>query len=181
VLAVLTDVRSRPESAGDFRCLGKITAMEPMLGGYFLHVLFAFVAISLLVVPGLILEMAAHTRDVPFIRRIYQLMSFHGKIGGPVAILTALLGLVAVWRSNMSFGAGWLIAGYVVFALIMALGFGYHMLREIRIAALAQKSPDAAPSPDLAAAISDPLAVPLLWVSTLLWTFLIWLMSAKPF
>jgi len=104
---------------------------------YFLHVLFAFAAIAFLVVPGLMLEMAARTRDVPFIRRAFQLGKFHGQIGGPLALL--------------------------------------------RIGTLAQASPEAAPSAELAAAIDDPMSGPLNGVSGLLWIFLIWLMVSKPF
>lgn len=40
---------------------------------YFLHVLLAFTAIAFLIVPGWMLEMAAHTRDGIFIRRAYRL------------------------------------------------------------------------------------------------------------
>src|SRR5215472_14521335 len=108
---------------------------------YFLHVLFAFAAIALLVVPGLMLEMVAHTRDVGLIRRMFALGSFHGRIGGPLALLTA-------------------IVAYVAFVIVMALGIGYHTRREVRIASLARASPDNAPSPELAAAIDDRLATP---------------------
>ncbi|HEY6326077.1 MAG TPA: DUF2269 family protein [Candidatus Cybelea sp.] len=148
---------------------------------YFFHVLFAFAAIAFLVVPGAMMEMAAHTRDVPFIRRMYQMGKFHGQIGGPLALLAALVGLFAAWRLGIPWTSGWLVAAYVVFALIMLLGIGYHTRREIRIGALAQASPDAAPSPELAAVIDDPLSRPVLWASGLLWILLIWLMVAKPF
>jgi uncharacterized membrane protein len=148
---------------------------------YFLHILFAFAAIAFLVVPGLMLEMAAHTRDVPFIRRVYQMGKFHGQIGGPLALLAAIVGLVVAWRSGIPLTSGWLVATYAVFVIVMALGIGYHSRREIRIGALAQASPDGTPSAELAAAIDDPMSQPANWVSGLLWILLIWLMVAKPF
>jgi uncharacterized membrane protein len=147
---------------------------------YFLHVLLAFIAIAFLVVPGLILEMAARTKDVPFIRRLFRLASFHGRVGGTIALLTAIVGFIVAWRVGTPLNAGWLIAAYVVFVAVLALGIGYHGRREMRIAALAAISPDDAPSPELAAAIDDPLAVPIFWASGILWILLIWLMVARP-
>lgn len=148
---------------------------------YFLHVLLAFAAIALLVVPGLMLEMVAHARDVAFIRRMYALGGFHGRIGGPLALLTAIVGFIVAWRLGIPLNAGWLIAAYVVFVVVMAIGIGYHTRRELRIAGLAQASPVDAPSPELAAAIDDRMASPMAWLSALLWAGLIWLMVAKPF
>jgi uncharacterized membrane protein len=151
------------------------------MGIYFLHVLFAFAAIAFLVVPGTMMEMAAHTRDVPFIRETFKLGKFHAQVGGPLALLAAVVGLILAWRSGVGLTAGWLVASYIVFVLIMVLGIGYHARREMRIGSLAQASPDGAPTPELAAAIDDPFSRPAAWASALLWILLIWLMVAKPF
>lgn len=148
---------------------------------YFLHVLLAFVTIALLVVPGLMLEMVARTRDVAFIRRMYALGSFHGRLGGPLAILTAIVGFVVAWRYGIPLNSGWLLTAYVTFVIVVAIGVGYHTRRELLIVRLAQASPVDAPSPELTAAIDDRSATPMFWVSGLLWAFLIWLMVAKPF
>ncbi|HYL26262.1 MAG TPA: hypothetical protein VEW74_00440 [Candidatus Nitrosotalea sp.] len=147
----------------------------------FLHVLLAFTAIALLVIPGLMLEMVANTRDVNLIRRMFALGKFHGQLGGPIALLTAIAGLIAAWQLGVSLTSGWLIAAYIVFVLVIGIGIGYHSRRELKIGALAQASPLDAPSPELAAAIDDPLRVPALWVSAILWIALIWLMVVKPF
>lgn len=147
----------------------------------FLHILLAFAAIALLVVPGMMLEMVAHTRDVPFIRRMYAIGAFHGKLGGPLALLTIVLGVVLAWRNGIPLGSAWLVLAYVNVAVLLSLGFGYHMRRELRIGMLAQTSPDAAPSPELAAEIGDKLALPMLVASLLLWILLIWVMTARPF
>jgi len=148
---------------------------------YFLHVLLAFTAIAFLVVPGLILEMAARTKDVPFIRRLFSFAAFHGRIGGIVSLLTAIVGFIVAWRLGIPLNAGWLIAAYVVFVVVVILGIGYHARREMLIATLAAASPEDAPSPELVAAIDDPLAVPVFWASGVLWILLIWLMVARPF
>jgi uncharacterized membrane protein len=148
---------------------------------YFLHVLLAFTTIALLVVPGIMLEMVAHTRDVGLIRRMYALGSFHGRFGGPLALVTAIVGFIVAWQLGVPLTSGWLIATYVAFVVVIALGIGYHTRRELRIAALAKASPDNAPSPELAAAIDERIATPMNWVSGLLWAAIIWLMVARPF
>ncbi|MBV8153876.1 MAG: DUF2269 family protein [Candidatus Eremiobacteraeota bacterium] len=147
----------------------------------FFHVVVAFAAVAFLVIPGVMLEIAAHTHDVPFIRKAYGIGSFHGKIGGPLAILILPLGVAAAWTAGIPLGSGWLIVSYVTYAVVIAIGIGYHMRRELRIAALSQTSPDAAPSPELLAALDDPLNQPMLWISAILWIALIALMVAKPF
>ncbi len=96
-------------------------------------------------------------------------------------LLTAIVGFIVAWRLGIPLNAGWLIAAYVVFVVVVSCGMGYHARREMRIAALAEVSPDDAPSPELAAAIDDPVAVPVFWASGILWILLIWLMVARPF
>lgn len=161
--------------------LEKFAVMQTLTLVYFLHVLFAFAAIAFLVVPGLMLEMAARTGDVRLIRSMFRVGRFHGQIGGPVALLTAIAGLVLGWRAGIPLNSGWLIAAYVAFVLVIGLGIGYHARREMRIAALALASPDAAPSAELTSAINDPLCRPAYWASGILWIVLIWLMVARPF
>jgi uncharacterized membrane protein len=146
-----------------------------------LHVLVGFAAVGLLVVPGGMLVAAARSRDVRFIRRVFALGAFHGKVGGPLAILAGLLGFAVAGAVGVPLGAGWLIATYVAYVLMLVVGIGYHMRWEVRVLKLAQASPDGAPSPELALAIDDPLGLPMLWVSAVLWIVIIVLMVAKPF
>lgn len=148
---------------------------------YVLHVLLAFAAVAFLVVPGLFLEYVARTRDVPFIRKAYALMSFHGRIGGPLAVLILPIGIWLAVAYGIALTSRWLIASYVVYAFILVIGIGYHMRREIRIGALSAVSPDGAPSPELEKAIDDPRAGIMLTVSAILWVCAIWLMVARPF
>lgn len=146
-----------------------------------LHVLLAFAAVALLIVPGLFLEYVAHTRDVPFIRKAFRLMSFHGRIGGPVALLILPVGIWAAIVYGIPLTSRWLVASYVIYALLMISGIGYHSRREITIGKLSAVSPDGAPSPELEKAIGDPKAGIMMTVSLLMWICLIWLMVAKPF
>ena len=46
------------------------------------------------------LELVARTHDVPFIRKTYGVGAFHGKIGGPLAILILPLGSAAAWAQG---------------------------------------------------------------------------------
>ncbi|HKE37761.1 MAG TPA: DUF2269 family protein [Candidatus Baltobacteraceae bacterium] len=148
---------------------------------YVLHVLLAFAAVAFLIVPGVFLEFVAHTHDVPFIRKAYGLMSFHGRIGGPLAFLLLPVGIWLAALYGIPLTAGWLIASYVVYAAIITLGVGYHTRRERTIGMLSAKSSDDAPSPELSAALDDPLAQPMNVASALLWAVIIWLMTARPF
>jgi hypothetical protein len=138
------------------------------------------VAVAFLIVPGVILDMIAHTRDVGLIRKTYAIAIFHGRVGGPIALLTIILGLVIVWMKGISFTAPWLVVSYVLVVAMLALGFGYHAPREIKIAGLARSSPDTAPSPELAAAIDDPKAMMMTWISAALWTAIILVMILRP-
>jgi uncharacterized membrane protein len=146
-----------------------------------LHVLVAFAAVGFLVVPGAMLVTAAKSQDVAFIRRVFALGAFHGKIGGPLAILAGILGFAVAGVVGTPLGSGWLIASYVAYALMLIVGIGYHMRWEIRVAKLAEASPDGAPSSELVKVIQDPIAGPMLWLSAFLWVAIIYLMVAKPF
>jgi uncharacterized membrane protein len=147
---------------------------------YTLHVMLAFAAVAFLVVPGLFLEYVARTHDVPFIRKAYALMSFHGRIGGPLAMLILPVGIWLAVAYGIPLTSRWLVASYVIYLFIMAIGLGYHMRREMRIGALSAASSDA-PSAELEKAIDDPRAGIMMAVSVLLWILAIWLMVARPF
>jgi uncharacterized membrane protein len=145
-----------------------------------LHVLVAFAAVAFLVVPGAMLVAAANSRDVPFIRRAFAVGAFHGRVGGPLLLLAGILGIALAIVAGIPLGSRWLVASYVVYALLLVIGTGYHARWEMRVARLAHASPDNAPSPELAAAIADPLGKPMLWVSAILWIAIVYLMVAKP-
>jgi hypothetical protein len=147
----------------------------------FIHVLFGFTAVALLIVPGLICEMAAHTTDVVFIRKLFQISAFHGRLGGPIALLTGILGLVAAWLNGIPLNSGWLIAAYITFVALFAIGSGFHGRYEIRVGMLAAACPDDKCSPELLTAIHNPLCRPMFLVSLSLWVFMIFLMVTKPF
>lgn len=148
---------------------------------YVLHVLLAFAAVAFLIVPGSFLESVARTHDVPLIRKTFGIMSFHGKVGGPLAFLLLPIGIWLAVLYGIPLTSGWLIATYVLYAVVIAIGIGYHTRRERTIGMLAAKSPDDAPSAELSAVLDDPLALPMNIVSAILWALLIWLMTARPF
>ena len=146
-----------------------------------LHVLVAFAAIAFLVVPGWMLVVAARSNDVAFIRRTFALGAFHGRMGGPLALLAGLLGFGAAAAAGVPLNAGWLVASYVVYAAAMIVGIAYHMRWEIRVFRLAQAAPDGPASGELAETVADPLGMPMFCLSGVLWIALIYLMVAKPF
>ncbi len=146
-----------------------------------LHVIVAFAAGGFLVVPGAMLVAASRSRDVPFIRRVFALGAFHGRIGGPLAILAGILGFAVAGMTHTPLGSGWLIASYVAYALLVTVGFGYHARWEIRVFKAAQASPDGEPSPELATLVADPLGAPMTWLSAVLWIAIVYLMVTRPF
>ncbi len=146
-----------------------------------LHVIVAFAAVGFLVVPGAILVAASKSQDVPFIRRVFALGAFHGKIGGPLAILAGILGFAVAGITHTPLGSGWLIASYVAYVLVVIVGIGYHARWEIRVFQAAQASPDGEPSPELVALVADPIGAPMMWLSAFLWIAIIYLMVARPF
>jgi uncharacterized membrane protein len=115
------------------------------------------------------------------IRAAYAIAAMRGKIFGPLAVVTALIGFWVASTTGIPLNSGWLVASYVVFVVLMLIGFGFHARKEVSIYNLAMASPENAPSAELNAAIHDPLEVPMGIASTLLWIALFYLMIAKPF
>jgi hypothetical protein len=145
------------------------------------HVFLAFTAVAFLLVPGYLLAAVARTDDVKSIRRIFSVGMFHGRVGGIIGVLTAIFGLAAAPFYGIPYNAGWMIASYVLFAAILAIGIGYHARWEMRVLALANQSPADAPSAELRAAIHDRLNPVMGGITTLLFAAILFLMLTRPF
>jgi predicted integral membrane protein DUF2269 len=146
-----------------------------------IHVLLAFAAVAFLLVPGYLLAAVAKTDDVKSIRRIFSVGVFHGRVGGIIAVFTAIFGLAAAPFYGIPYSARWMIASYVLFAALVAIGIGYHARWEMRVLALANQSPADAPSAQLHAAAHDRRGPVMAWISSLLFVAIIYLMIARPF
>lgn len=146
-----------------------------------LHVLAVVIAFGILVFPGLLFERIAEKGDVRTIRNVFGIGVARVKFGAPLLILGALLGVWLAYSAGYSLSAGWLVASYLSFIALVAIGIGYHSRWERHVYGLAMASPENQPSADLQAAIEKRSKSPLGYVSLLLFIFIMYLMSAKPF
>jgi hypothetical protein len=146
----------------------------------FFHIVSMFAAVSLFVGTSVLFERLVATRDVPAIRR------FEG-VAGPVvraAIAIVLLGLVfgliTVNDEGFSYTQGWVVAAYVLFFALFALG-PFEGRWQVRIFTAARESPDDAPSPRLEALITSTARRAIVWSSMVLYVLIIYDMVRKPF
>jgi uncharacterized membrane protein len=145
------------------------------------HALVGILAFGILALPGFYFARIAKSRNVAAIRVAFAIAVKRGRIGGPLAILTSLFGIWVAYAAGYSLSAGWLIASYVVVAILVALGLGVHARWEAKVYKLALASSESAASPELRAAIDSPLDDVLNWVSLALWFALFYLMIFRPF
>jgi len=146
-----------------------------------IHAILGIIAFGALQFPSLVFTRIAHSENVGAIRTAYSVAATRGKIFGPLAVVVALIGFWVASVNGIPLNSGWLIASYAVFVVLMLIGFGFHARKEVTIYNLAMASPLDAPSPELKAAIHDPLETPMGIASSLLWIALFYLMIAKPF
>ena len=145
------------------------------------HGILGIVAFGALMFPGMYFGQIAKTENVAAIRAAYTIAANRGKIFGPMVIVAALFGFWVAAQAGIPLTSGWLIASYVVVVILMALGFGFHARLDMQTLAAAQASPLDKPSPELLAAIHNPMHNALNIASGLLWVVLFYLMIAKPF
>lgn len=146
-----------------------------------LHVFVGLIAFGALPFSGLFFNMMAKNANVSTIRSVYTVAAFRGKAFGPLGVITGLLGFWVASVMGIPLSSGWLIATYVAWGLLIVIGFGYHARMDSKILALAQASSGEQPSPELHAAIHNPLETVMGMVSMFLWLFIFYLMFAKPF
>lgn len=144
------------------------------------HVFIALFAFGTLPFPGLYFIQIAQGADVATVRRVSRIATARGKIGGPCLILAAALGFWAASSLGIPLGAHWLIAAYVLFAVLFVTGFGYFARREARIAALAESAPDGAPTGELANLLTDATAMRIGYLDLLVWAAIFYVMIFKP-
>ena len=146
-----------------------------------IHAILGIFAFGALQFPGMYFAQIAASGNVGAIRQAFPIAQTRGKIFGPLTIVVALLGIWVAVQHGIPLTTGWLVASYVTYAIMLIVGLGFHSRWEAKINALAQASPLDAPSPELQAAINDPLEKTLKWVSAVGWIVLFYFMIAKPF
>jgi hypothetical protein len=141
--------------------------------------MFAAVAIS--IGPTVVLRRIGASGDVPAIRRSFALAA---PIVRAIPILFgvgALLGIVAIFVNDFDPFQPFLLIAYVLFIAATIVGAVITTPWFKRVTQLAAESPDAAPSPELSAALEDPRALFTDWFDPIIILAFLFDMIVKPF
>jgi len=147
----------------------------------FLHIASMFLAVSIFVGQGMLSGAVARSGDVRALRRVLAAEDRFAPIGGGVFLLGIVFGFVTAIVGDFDLTQTWLVIGYVLSALILVTAFVYHIPTATKLKALADASPDDAPSAELRAFVDAPIGRVVNVIDGVLWLALIYVMVAKPF
>jgi uncharacterized membrane protein len=147
----------------------------------FLHIASMFLAVSIFVGQGMLSGAVARSGDVRALRRVLAAEDRFAPLGGGVFLLGILFGFVTAIVADFDLTQTWLVIGYVLAALILVTAFVYHIPTATKLKALADASPDDAPSAELRAFVDAPIGRVVNVIDGVLWLALIYVMVAKPF
>lgn len=147
----------------------------------FLHIATMFTAVALTIGPTILLRRIGKSGDVPAIRRGFAMAGPIIKAAPALYGLGAALGIVAIFTNGFDPFQPFLLIAYGLFVLATAAGILFNAPWFARVAQAADESPDAAPSPGLAAALEAPTARFLDWFDPLIILLFIFDMVVKPF
>ena len=122
----------------------------------FLHVAVMFAAVAILIGPTIMLRRIGESGDVPAIRRAFALSAPIIRAIPVLFGIGALLGVVAIFTNDFNPFQPFLLIAYALFIASSVVGGAITSPWFKRITQLAAESPDAAPSPELRAALDDP-------------------------
>jgi hypothetical protein len=147
----------------------------------FAHIAAMFAAVSIFVGQGMLEGAVARSGDVRALRRVLAAEDAFTPIGGGIFLLGIAFGVVTALTGGLDLTEPWLIAGYVLTAVILILAFAYHAPTSNRLKALAAASADDAPSKELRAAMDAPIGRVVNVLDGLVWLGVIFVMVVKPF
>jgi hypothetical protein len=147
----------------------------------FLHIATMFSAVAGTIGPTLLLRRIGKSDDVPAIRRSFAMAAPIIKAAPALYGLGAALGVIAIFTNGFDPFQPFLLIAYALFLLATAVGIRYNAPWFQRVAETSAQSPDAAPSPELAAALDAPVARFLDWFDPLIILLFIFDMVVKPF
>jgi hypothetical protein len=145
------------------------------------HIAAMFAAVSIFVGQGMLEGAVARSGDVRALRRVLAAEDRFAPIGGGLFLLGVALGIVAALVGGFDLTQPWLIIGYVLAAVVLLNAFLYHIPTANRLKALAETSPDDAPSAELRAVIDAPIGPAMNLFDGVVWLALIFVMVVKPF
>jgi hypothetical protein len=147
----------------------------------FLHIATMFLAVAMTIGPSLLLRRIGRSGDVLAIRRSFAVAAPLIKLVPPIFGVGALLGIVAIFTNGLNPFQPFLLIAYVLFVLATVVGITVTDPWFKRVTAAAGESPDAAPSPELTAALKDPTARVIDWFDPFIILVFIFDMVVKPF
>ena len=147
----------------------------------FLHVATMFTAVAFSIGPTFVLRRIGRSGDVPAIRRSFALSAPIIRAIPILFGLGALLGVVAIFANDFNPFQPFLLIAYGLFILATVAGAVITTPWFKKVTQLAAESPDAAPSPELSAALDDPRARFTDWFDPIIILAFLFDMIVKPF
>jgi hypothetical protein len=147
-----------------------------------LHILSMFAAVTLLVGEHLVYAVAVRRRDIGALAGIRRLSPSPPVVAVGLLLAGVVFGLLTALTGGFDFLAGWLIAAYVLIALVLAMG-GSPWVR--RLAVLGSQAIEAEkgerPKEEVVRAMETSHAVLLFAIAATLFAAIIADMVLKPF
>jgi hypothetical protein len=147
----------------------------------FLHIAVMFTAVAVTIGPNILLRRIGKSGEVPAIRHSFALAAPVTRFIPPLYMLGAALGIVAIFTNGFDPFQPFLLIAYVLFVIATVVGIRVTEPWFKRVIEASATSPDAAPSPELAAALDAPAGRFLDWFDPLIILLFIFDMVVKPF
>jgi hypothetical protein len=147
----------------------------------FLHVAAMFTAVAFSLGPTFVLRRIGRSGDVPAIRRSFALSAPIIRAIPALFGIGALLGIIAIFVNGFNPFQPFLLIAYGLFILASIVGAVITTPWFKQVTQLAAESPDAAPSPQLRAALDDRRAAFTDWFDPIIILAFLFDMIVKPF
>jgi hypothetical protein len=146
----------------------------------FLHIAFIFSGIALIYGTEILLHRIARSGDTRSIRTAFSMAKPVATVAPAIFWIGVAFGITAGIVNGYNLLAPWLLATYVLVALLLVAGLTVTVPWMNRIGALAAAAPDGTASPELTGALHDARVTTLMWVSIVVDVVILALMVFKP-
>jgi hypothetical protein len=146
----------------------------------FLHIGFIFSGIALIYGTEILLHRIGRSGDTRSIRTAFGMAKPVATVGPAIFWVGVGFGITAGVVNGYDLLASWLLATYVLVAILLVAGLTITVPWMNRVAALAAAAADGPASPELAAALHDGRATALMWASIVVDVVIVALMVFKP-
>lgn len=146
----------------------------------FLHIAFVFSGIALIYGTEILLHRIGHSGDTRAIRTSFAMAKPVATAAPAIFWIGVAFGITAGVVNGYNLLAPWLLAAYVLVAVLLVGGLAVTVPWMNRVGALAAAAPDGAPGPELMAVLHDRRVTVLLWLSVVVDVAIVALMVFKP-